>query len=153
MGREFSITQRIAAKDGMYSQYAALCYRVEGGDLKVLLITSRGTGRWIIPKGWPIAGLSPSETAAQEAWEEAGVQGKLSKHKAGFYSYDKLMGSGELRPCFLTVFPIEVKKMADDYPEQGQRRRKWYSPKKAAARVDEPELAKLLREFDPRKLK
>ena len=134
-------------------QFAALCYRVSKGKTQVLLITSRDTGRWVIPKGWPISGKKPHEAAAQEAWEEAGVTGKVKPKVLGIYSYSKHMGKGTNKPMVVAVFALKVKKMDDDFPEAGQRRRKWVSPKKAAARVKEPELAKILRNFRPSKLK
>ncbi len=129
-------------------QYAALCFRIDSGRPKVLLITSRGTQRWILPKGWAISGLSPAETAAREAWEEAGVQGRLIGGCLGEYSYDKLFDDGSVKPCVAQVFTLEVDQMAEVFPEQGQRRQKWLSPKKAALRVHEPELAEILRQFD-----
>ncbi|MEN9850080.1 MAG: hypothetical protein RL128_243, partial [Pseudomonadota bacterium] len=60
------------------TQYGALCWRMHRGKVEVLLITSRDTGRWVIPKGWPIDGLAPAQTAAREAWEEAGVEGDIA---------------------------------------------------------------------------
>lgn len=139
------------AGDALRTQYGALCWR-RGSDkdkIEVLLVTSRETGRWIIPKGWPIKGLGPCETARQEAFEEAGVDGKASEACAGLYSYVKLLGpqrSNEV-PCVVAVYPIRVNKLVDDFPERDERRRKWFSPKKAAQKVDEPELRALLRDF------
>ncbi len=133
------------------TQYGALCWRRAHGtaEIEVLLVTSRETGRWIIPKGWPIKGLGPSETALQEAYEEAGVNGKVSEACAGLYSYIKLLGPQRANevPCVVAVYPIRVSKLVDDFPEREERRRRWFSPKKAAQKVDEPELRALLREF------
>lgn len=153
MGKEHSSRIRAAVDAGAMTQYAALCYRREADRTRVLLITSRGTGRWILPKGWQIPALSAAKTAAQEAWEEAGVEGRLNSRVLGFYSYDKLLDNGKIRPCIAMVFPIEVKRLATQFPERDERRRKWFSPRKAAARVQEPELARLLRNFDPGKLR
>lgn len=133
-------------------QFAAVCYRRVNKSLEILLLTSRRSGRWIVPRGWPINGLSPAETAAQEAWEEGGVKGKLHDMCLGIYDYDKVLETGTDLPVSVAVFPIKVKKLADDFPEKGQRRRKWFSPKKAASRVQEPELKKILRKFDPKKI-
>ena len=139
-----------SAPAGMRSQYAALCWRLEKGKVRVLVITSRGTGRWIIPKGWPMADRGPHEAAAQEAWEEAGVLGKASDRCLGLYTYDKVEAK-ERVPCAVMVFGLKVKTLAQKFPEAGQRRRRWVSRKKAAKLVAEPELARLLRGFDPRK--
>jgi 8-oxo-dGTP pyrophosphatase MutT (NUDIX family) len=138
-------------KRDVRSQFAALCYRFQKKKLQILLITSRGSGRWIVPKGWPIDGRTPAESAAIEAWEEAGVRGTSDGRCLGIYSYSKEeTGSGEF-PCVAMVFGIEVTELARDYPEAKQRERKWVSPKKAAKMVDEPELARILRDFRPGK--
>ncbi|MFN3723785.1 MAG: NUDIX hydrolase [Paracoccaceae bacterium] len=132
--------------DGAAPQHAALCWRMHRGHVQVLLITSRETGRWIIPKGWPMIGKSPSETAATEAWEEAGVQGTLDgAAPIGFYTYDKLRGPKPPVPCHVSVFPLRVKKLVDNFPERKQRRRKWFDAHKAARKVAEPELRTLLK--------
>lgn len=138
-------------KSGVATQFGALCWRVRKGKLQILLVTSRRRGRWIIPKGWPIEGETPTQAAATEAWEEAGVTGDSSSICLGIYSYlkDRAPKTGPL-PCIVAVFPLKVKTVADDFPEKGQRKRKWMSPKKAAASVDNKELAQMLRHFDPR---
>lgn len=130
-------------------QVAALCYRTgEDGRRKVLLVTSRGTGRWIVPKGWPIKGLDAAGSAAQEAWEEAGVRpARLGRKAIGSFLYRKrLNGKGSVL-CRASVFPIEVGAVRNDFPERAERRRKWVAPAKAAEMVDEPELQELLRQF------
>lgn len=133
------------------TQFGALCWRIGrgGSEIEVLLVSSRETGRWVIPKGWPIKGLGPSETARQEAYEEAGVRGEVSEACAGIYSYTKLLGPQRSNgvPCVVAVYPIQVSKLLDDFPEREERRRRWFSPKKAAQKVDEPELRELLRGF------
>ena len=135
------------------SQYAALCYKRKGGKLKLLLVTSRKTNRWIIPKGWPIDGLAPAESALQEAWEEAGVIGTATDVCLGLFSYRKLMQGGAGLPCVAMVYPVEVSRLADTFPEAGERKRVWVSRKKAARMVGEPELARILKEFRPRHLR
>nr|WP_249139004.1 NUDIX hydrolase [Actibacterium sp. MT2.3-13A] len=130
-----------------------MCFRMVKDRPEVLMITSRDTGRWVIPKGWPIEGLSPPQSAAQEAWEEAGVEGKVYDRKLGVYSYAKGMDKGADLPCTVAVYPLKVKTLRDKFPERSERRRKWMSPKKAAQRVNEPELAEILENFDPRRLK
>ncbi|PIE09021.1 MAG: NUDIX hydrolase [Rhodobacterales bacterium] len=142
----------VADKRAVRTQFGALCYRIREGKLQFLLITSRGTGRWIIPKGWPMDGETPAGAAATEAWEEAGATGKLSHHTLGFYAYDKGYAGMKL-PCVVAVFPLKVKKLAKHYPEAGQRKRKWVGRKKAAAMVQEPELRAMIKAFDPRFLR
>lgn len=132
-------------------QFAALPFRHRKSGIEILLLTSRETGRWIIPKGWPIDGKTPAETASQEAWEEGGLRGVISETCAGFYSYSKSVPDGGRIPCIVAVFPLEVRKLKDDFPEMGQRKQKWFSQRKAAARVDEPELQKMIRDFSPAK--
>ncbi len=132
------------------TQYAALCYRLgKDGGAEVLLITSRDTGRWVIPKGWPIAGKSAAASAAREAFEEAGAEGEIGEDCIGLYSYAKVLGPDSLRPCVVAVYPLHVLRMAEKFPEAGQRRLRWFSPKKAATKVAEPELAELLAGFVP----
>lgn len=140
------------AKHGLRTQFGALCWRKQKGEVEVLLITSRRTKRWILPKGWPLHGETPAASAANEAWEEAGVTGKITPVCLGIYSYTKSKGSIDALPCVVAVFPLEVKSTSSRWPEAKQRRRKWIRPKKAAAMVAEPELARILRSFDPANL-
>lgn len=150
--KQLPLEVRPERKTDTRSQFAALCYRERGGKTEVLLITSRGTGRWILPKGWPMTGLTPAEAAMQEAWEEAGVEGEVEDQCLGLYSYLKIVEDGPDLPCVVMVYPVGVKSLARDFPELKERKRKWFSPKKAAERVAEPELARMLRDFDPRRL-
>ena len=142
--------EKIARKTGRGTQYAALCYRLsKKGRPEILLITSRGTGRWIPPKGWPIKGKPPHRAAAQEAFEEAGVKGRVHDLALGRY---KFLRRGDKRGRIAQeayIFPLEVRKLARDFKEKGQRRLKWFSPKKAAMMVQEPKLKKIIRDFDP----
>jgi 8-oxo-dGTP pyrophosphatase MutT (NUDIX family) len=119
---------------------AALCWRRAAAGIEVLLITARRSGRWIVPKGHPIRGLPVHEAAAREAWEEAGVQGRVNPAPLGRY-----------RPGGFVVqlHPLEVAQMLDDFPEAGQRLRLWLPPDKAAARVADPGLAALISGFRP----
>lgn len=139
-------------KRDVRAQFAALCYRIVKDRPQILLISSRDTGRWIIPKGWPVDGATPAETAAIEAWEEAGAEGRAMDFALGMYSYNKLLDDGTQVPCLVTVFPFRVKRLAAEYPECEERKRKWFTPKKAAALVHEPGLAQILMRFDPRRI-
>lgn len=129
-------------------QVAALCYRSGKQGREVLVITSRDTGRWIIPKGWPMRGKDSSEAALAEAWEEAGVRvGHTGKKAVGRYCYEKRKSTGWSQSVTALVFPVEVKELADQFPEASERRRKWVSPIEAANLVSEPGLKRILQSF------
>lgn len=134
---------------GEAHQVGALPWRRRDGVLEVLLVTSRETRRWVSPKGWPMPYKSDAEAAATEAWEEAGVKGLVGPAPIGGYSYAKKMKDGSVRPCRVKVYPLEVTTDRDDWPEAAERERRWLSPQEAASLVAEPELADLLRAFDP----
>lgn len=138
-------------KAAVSTQFGALCYRVRNNKVQVLLVTSRETRRWIVPKGWPMNGATPHEAALQEAWEEAGVKGKLQGNSLGIYSYVKKQKRSH-QPCVVVVFAIKVRTTAKAYPEAHERRRKWFSLKKAANKVQEPELRQMIETFDPKML-
>lgn len=126
-------------------QVGALCLRHRNGAPEVLLISSLDTGRWIIPKGWPMRGRSLAGAALQEAWEEAGIRGRVRHEALGSFSYDKVRSGGLAQRCEVRVFVIETEAMAERFPEMGRRRREWLAPAEAAARVSEPELQAILR--------
>ncbi len=128
-------------------QYAALPWRLVGRQVQVLLITSRGTGRWVIPKGWPIRGLKPQDAAAMEASEEAGLVGQIEDHPIGSYHYAKLLKRGDPVDVQVIVFPFRVRYQADDWKEQGQRSLEWRPYRQAAALVAEPALRRLIQDF------
>lgn len=142
-----------AAKRDVRTQFAALPFRIVQDKVQVMLVTSRGTKRWILPKGWPMDGLTPAQSAAEEAFEEAGVRGKPYDVCLGVYSYNKMIDGGPDLPCLAMVFPLKVKRVFSDYPEKNQRRRKWLPLKRAAEKISEPELRAILKNFDPRLLK
>ena len=97
------------------------------------------------PKGWPMKDRTAAEAAEVEAWEEAGVTGKVKDHCLGVYSYLKGINDTLSLPVVVAVYPLLVSDLADDFPEAGQRRRKWFDLKKASGRVIEPELRRILR--------
>jgi len=130
---------------GTRLQVAALCLRQTCDGPLVLLVTSRGTGRWIPPKGWPISGRSTAEAALQEAWEEAGVIGTVCAEPVGTYAAVKVLASGVTQPCLVTVHSVTVTALADTFPEAAQRRRAWMTPEQAALSVAEEGLRALLR--------
>lgn len=136
-----------------YTQVAALCWRRgDDGAVEVLLQTSMNKRRWIIPKGWPMAGKSLAESARIEAWEEAGVIAEPDDNAEplGFYESVKVKNNGRRANVRLHVFEFEVMEMAESFPEQGARKLRWMAPAKAAEKVREPALAELLRGFQPR---
>jgi 8-oxo-dGTP pyrophosphatase MutT (NUDIX family) len=125
-------------------QFAALCWRMRRDKPEVLLITSRDTGRWVIPKGWQVAGKDGAASAAQEAWEEAGVTGAVGTEPLGRYGYDKVLTPDMHLPCAVSVYALRVAALARKFPERGERRRKWFTAEKAARKVAEPDLRILL---------
>lgn len=151
------LTQLKAAWSGMVQplltrpkrlQVAALCLRGRGKKREVLLITSRDTGRWILPKGWPIDGLTAPGAALQEAWEEAGVtSGTITDTPLGSYDYDKRMAGGVPVAVEVKVYAVENVRMSDTYPEVEERNRRWMPPAEAATLVDEPGLRYVLRKL------
>ena len=128
-------------------QVAALVWREAEAGVDVLLVTSRETRRWVLPKGWLVKGNSPAESALQEAWEEAGAIATSAAEPFGDYHYDKVLDDGSLLRCAVDVFPAEASRLVDEWPEMTQRRRRWYGTEAAAALVAEPDLAALLRAF------
>lgn len=126
-------------------QIAALPMRWDDkGNLKVLMITSRDTGRWVMPKGWTMDGKKPWAAAEIEALEEAGAKGHIGRDMIGEYQYGKVLDNGSILPCKVRVYPMIVEKLKRTWKERKERKRKWFSPESAARRVDEPELARLL---------
>lgn len=126
-------------------QVGALPITEVAGETRVLLVTSRDTGRWIIPKGWVEDDLSPGDCAAREAFEEAGAVGTLARRPIGTFTYSKRLKDGRSVPCRVGVFPLQVERLLPDWPEAKDRRRQWFSLAEAAERVTEAELVALLR--------
>lgn len=149
MGWQDTFAARGAEPPGARVQYGALCWRNGAEGLEILLITSRDTGRWIIPKGWPMVGLAPEAAAAQEAWEEAGVEGQTNPVCIGRYGYQKCLTVTDQIPCAVAVYGLQVKSLSDKFPEAKQRTRKWFAQPVAASSVNEPDLASLIIGFVP----
>lgn len=128
-------------------QYAALPWRAGKTGVEILLITSRETRRWVIPKGWPMITLPAHEAAAQEAWEEAGVRGEIAEAPVGAFRYRKRMKSGPPQRCRVDVYPMTVAVEEKDWPEKRQRQRRWVPALEAARMVEEPGLRILIEAF------
>jgi len=127
-------------------QYAALPWRGPSLAREVLLISSRDTGRWVIPKGWPVEGHDAAQSAAAEAFEEAGVEGVVGP-ALGAYVYGKVQKDGVERDLTVEVFPMQVTREADEWPESHERSRRWFAATEAAARVNEGDLARIILAF------
>ncbi len=147
MKAQRKVEQKARSRPGLRQQYAALPVRVDAeGHVQVLLLTSRGTRRWIIPKGWPMAKLSPAAAAAREAYEEAGITGTIrDEAPIGRYRYVKWIDRGRKTEIEVEVFLLHVTRQLDRWPEQAERGTRWCDPEEAAGMVEEPELAALLR--------
>jgi len=135
-------------------QVAALPWRLGKDGVEVMLITSRGSGRWVLPKGWPEAGETLWDSAAREALEEAGVEGAIGHAAVGRFFYSKVLGNGMEWRCEVPVYPLEVDREAKRWPEKGERTRRWFTASQAAGLVREPELGELIAAFadNPRKI-
>ena len=131
-----------------YTQSGVLAYRFNKGKaseqspLEILLITSRKGKRWVIPKGIVEPGMSPQESAIKEAFEEAGITGRISNEAFGSYTRKKWNGR-----CNVEVFPLEVTTVFDEWPEADFRQREWLSVEEAASRVREEPLKAILRKL------
>jgi 8-oxo-dGTP pyrophosphatase MutT (NUDIX family) len=125
-------------------QAGAIPFRHEGGMLKVLLITSRDTGRWVIPKGGIDHGHTPAKAAETEAFEEAGIKGKLHPTPLGFYIYGKRLRSGIVQSTSVEVYALEFQKQLKKWPERSERRLEWMTVSEAAAAVEEQGLGLLI---------
>ncbi|WP_149535929.1 NUDIX hydrolase [Siccirubricoccus phaeus] len=125
-------------------QCAALPLRELDGAVQVLLVTSRDTGRWVLPKGWTEARNLAAEQAAVEAFEEAGIRGIVAPTPIGSYEYEKRIGNGRSLPCRVEVFPMRVAELLEDWPERAERERRWFNLAEAAQAVEEGGLGRLM---------
>lgn len=121
-------------------QIAALPWRKRRGRVEILLITSRETKRWVIPKGWPMPGRTDHTAARQEAFEEAGIEGRISKTSIGTFAYEKRLENGDGTYCRVDVFPLKVQNLKRNWPEKAERTRAWFSVEEAAYLVRDADL-------------
>ena len=138
------MAQKTAARRRHRQQCAALPLMEQDGETRVMLVTSRDTGRWVLPKGWVERRVSPHEMAAREAFEEAGIIGAVEAEPLGAYAYPKRLGRGAPVTCKVAVFQMRVEKLLDDWPERRERVRRWFTLRQAAGAVKEPDLGALL---------
>ena len=124
-------------------QAGAIPFRYESGALRVLLITSRGAGKWGIPKGWIEPGASAMQAAAQEAYEEAGITGFIDETPLGAFTYRKRLGSGVRKPALVEVFALHVDRQRKKWPERGERRCKWVDVQAALTLIEYPGMTPL----------
>jgi 8-oxo-dGTP pyrophosphatase MutT (NUDIX family) len=143
---------RSGRKTDVRAQFAALCWRVVDDQVQICLVTSRTRKRWILPKGWPMHKQTPAAAAATEAYEEAGLRGIAQDICLGVYSYVKPLGN-MTAPIVAMVYPLHVQQVLTDWPEKRQRRRKWFTLEKAAKKLEEPALKKIVASFDPAHLR
>ncbi|WP_417669820.1 NUDIX hydrolase [Roseibium sp.] len=129
-------------------QIAALCYRMHEDERQVLLVTSRSSRRWILPKGWPIMKRKAHKTAVVEAFEEAGVIGKASKKPYDTYMSYKGHGGGLKIRTEVLVYLLRADDQTKDFPEAGQREIRWLSIEQAIEQTDEPGLIRVLQRFN-----
>ena len=143
--------------ESIIRQIAALPYRTDGlasdAPVRVLLVTSRESKRWVIPKGNQPGRMSPHAAAALEAEEEAGVRGLVCPVPIGSYRYRKKRRSGASLMFDVEVFPLAVTAELDVWKEKDERERRWFSLSEAAEAVEEPDLQKLIRSFDQSEFK
>ena len=131
------------------AQVAALPFRKRGKRIQILLITSREAKRWIIPKGWPMVGLKDFNAAKREAFEEAGIKGRITKSAVGCYDYSKRQGGGVVLPCNVVIYPLRVTSLLRTWMERHQRSRAWFEVAEAVNLVQEPGLKDIIRNFTP----
>lgn len=143
----------MAGTGSLARQYGVIPWRASNTTgLEVLLITSRISRKWLIPKGWLIDGLDPVGSACREAYEEAGVEGKARETPVGAYDYVKIAANGAEVPCRVTVFALAVERLCESWPEATQRTREWFALAEAPALVAEPGLRELLAGLDPARI-
>ncbi len=131
-------------------QIAALCVRRGKNGTEILLVSTRDTGRMILPKGWPERNKPPFKTAAAEAYEEAGVVGKADSRPLGIFKSFKGLNNGRKLKTRVLVFKVQFEKQLKKYPELGQRDCTWLPLDDAIKAVDEKSLKNFLRDHQRR---
>ncbi len=151
VARQLPLKLRTGRKTDVRAQFAALCWRVKNDEVQVCLVTSRTRKRWIVPKGWPMHKQTPANAAATEAFEEAGLSGEALDICLGVFTHSKPQKVGNA-PIITLVYPVHVTHVHSDWPEKHERRRKWFSLSKAARKLSEPELKRIVASFKPQNI-
>ncbi len=149
-GKRNSRGKRVSTGEGIARvQYGALPFRfTKAGSLELLLVTTRQTKRWIIPKGWPAKGMKPAKSAAREAYEEAGIRGAVGRKSIGAFFYDKRLEDNESTiACEVRVFPMSVKRRLKTWPEAHERDARWFQPLEALSALGDQGLRELIAAF------
>jgi 8-oxo-dGTP pyrophosphatase MutT (NUDIX family) len=144
-----NLSKKALHRPSILYQAAVLPWRLDR-QVEIMLITSLGTGRWVLPKGTLMPGESPRMAARREALEEAGLEGELTARPLGSFYYEKRLSSRGPRQqlCSVSVYPLKVEIQRDQWPERGLRKFRWFALADAAAAVKEDELRDLLLGFD-----
>lgn len=140
--------KKVARRGDALVQVGALPFRRTDDGVEFMLLTSRETSRFIIPKGWRMKGKGDPQAAAKEAEQEAGVTGQIRSDPVGTYRYWKRLKNAFVQ-VRVSVYALEVEATLPNWKERGQRRRQWLKPDQAVRLVDEPELVSLLQDFRP----
>jgi len=140
-----AITRPVRARRPARLQYGVIPYRRDKDRIEIMLITSRSTRRWIVPKGWPLARKPSREVAQIEALEEAGLEGTIGKRRFGFFHYHKRLKDGSIVLCRVDVFAFEVGRQLDHWLERRERKRRWFDAQSAIKLVREAELKALIK--------
>jgi 8-oxo-dGTP pyrophosphatase MutT (NUDIX family) len=130
----------------MKKQYAALPFRIQKSETQILLITTRQKGKWSVPKGWPMKNRTPPIAAAIEAFEEAGIVGKVGRKKIGKFTHRKNLGAKTFK-CDVDVYPLTVQGKLNKWPEKNERKRRWFSKEVAAELVKPKGLRRAIRDI------
>ncbi|BAY10541.1 NUDIX hydrolase [Calothrix sp. NIES-2098] len=126
----------------VFKQSGVIPYRIQDGKIEVLLITSRDRQNWVIPKGDIPNGMSPPDSAAKEAWEEAGIIGQINTREIGTYRYRK---QGKNYRVKMYLLPVE--QLSEDYPEAGHRERQWLDVPNAIGLIKVTSLKRIFKVF------
>ncbi|MGH1394002.1 MAG: NUDIX hydrolase [Trichormus sp.] len=124
----------------IFKQSGVIPYRVRNGRVEILLVTTRDRQRWVMPKGGIVKGMTPPSSAAKEAWEEAGVIGRVEANKLGSYKYRK---GGKTYQVKMYLLPVDV--VSSNYPEASTRYRRWLDVKQAMKLIKKASLKRLLK--------
>jgi 8-oxo-dGTP pyrophosphatase MutT (NUDIX family) len=147
MARARAMLKPVRSLERARLQYGVIPYRRGKGRIEIMLITSRNTRRWIVPKGWPLARKPSREVARLEALEEAGLEGTIGKRAVGSFHYHKRLKDGSVVLCRVAVFAFEVGRELENWLESNERQRRWFDAQRAIKLVREPELKALIGAF------